>query len=288
MDKLIVGCGYLGRRVARLWLAQGHRVFGTTRSERRAAELRQIGVEPVLCDIFDETSLKRLPVAQTILYCVGFDRAASHTARELHVSGLCNFIGHYWVLHGDPADTLIYVSSTSVYAQCQGEEVDESFATEPQEESGQAILEGERFCKGSWIARKWPVLRFAGIYGPGRVMRQQAVAAGETLVGDPSKWLNLIHVDDGAAAILAAETRGQCAGIYNISDGHPVRRRDFYTCMAQLLGAPEPRFSSVPSGELPPPHERSNRRIVNRRMCQELGLALRYPTYEEGLRAILA
>ena len=66
MDKLIVGCGYLGRRVAHLWLAQGHRVFGTTRSERRAAELRQLGVAPVLCDVLDERSLGALPDAQMV------------------------------------------------------------------------------------------------------------------------------------------------------------------------------------------------------------------------------
>jgi nucleoside-diphosphate-sugar epimerase len=287
MDKLIVGCGYLGQRVARLWLAQGHRVFGTTRTERRAAELHVIGVEPVLCDVLDETSLKKLPGAQTILYCVAPDRASGQTMRDLHVHGLSNLIGRYGILYGDQTDALIYVSSTSVYGQCQEEEVDETAATEPQEESGRALLEAERLVRGCWIARKWCVLRLAGIYGPGRVIRQQAVAAGEALVGDPDKWVNLIHVDDGAAAVLAAEERGQGAGVYNVCDGHPVRRRDFYARLAQLLGAPEPRFAPPPPGE-PLPHERGNRRIVNRRLREELGIALRYPSYEEGLRAILA
>ena len=97
----------------------------------------------------------------------------------------------------------MYVSSTGVYGQCHGEEVDEESATEPVEESGRVVLEAERL-----LHQQLPeavILRFAGIYGPGRLLRRQAIEAGEVLVGDPEKWLNLIHVADGAAAVHAAE-----------------------------------------------------------------------------------
>jgi nucleoside-diphosphate-sugar epimerase len=284
MGKLIVGCGYLGRRVARLWLAQGQRVFGTTRSERRAAELRGLGVEPVLCDVLDAAGLKAVPAVQSVLYCVGLDRSAGRSMRDVYVDGFSNFLAS---CRSKPPEAFIYVSSTSVYGQCQGEEVDEMAATEPLEDSGQVVLEAEKVVRGAW-PDGITVLRFAGIYGPGRVIRQQAVAAGETLVGDPDKWLNLIHVDDGAAAVLAAEERGMSNGIYNVSDGHPVRRRDYYARLAQLLGAPEPRLTPPGSGAPLPPHERANRRISNRRLREELGLTLRYASFEEGLRASLA
>jgi nucleoside-diphosphate-sugar epimerase len=129
------------------------------------------------------------------------------------------------------------------------------------------------------------ILRLAGIYGPGRLLRRQAIEAGQPIAADGEKWLNLIHVEDGAAAVLAAEHHGQPGRIYNICDDRPVRRREFYTLLARLLGAPEPTFLEPPPEAPPAPYERSNRRIVNRRMHDELRLPLRYPTCEEGLRA---
>src|SRR5262249_43652078 len=91
VDKLVVGCGYLGRRVAALWRAAGHRVFATTRGERRADELRGLGVEPVVCDVLDTARLA-LPAADGVAYCVGFDRTAGATMRAVYVGGLANVL----------------------------------------------------------------------------------------------------------------------------------------------------------------------------------------------------
>jgi nucleoside-diphosphate-sugar epimerase len=104
------------------------------------------------------------------------------------------------------------------------------------------------------------------------------------LVGDADKWLNLIHVDDGARAVLAAEERGRAGETYLIADDRPVRRRDFYTFMAEILGAPPPCFETSAPGNPPPAHEGGNRRALNRRMKQELAVQLRYPDYRAGLR----
>jgi nucleoside-diphosphate-sugar epimerase len=277
-DKLILGCGYLGKRLAALWLAEGHRVFALTRSDPRAAELRRLGVEPVRGDVLDPSSLRALPAVATAAYCVGFDRAAGRTMREVYVDGLAHVLAAL-----PPAGRFVYVSSTGVYGQCHGEEVDEEAATEPVEESGGVVLEAERLLRGR--CPEAVVLRFAGIYGPDRLLRAQAVRAGEPTVGDPDRWLNLIHVADGAAAVVAAEARGRPGAVYNVADDRPVRRRDFYTLLAHLLGAPEPRFvPPTPAAPLPG-HERTNRRIVNRRLRGELGVSLRYPSYEDGLPA---
>jgi nucleoside-diphosphate-sugar epimerase len=281
VDKLIIGCGYLGRRVLPLWRAGGHRVYALTRSESRAGELRRLGAEPVVADVLDPGSLKALPRVDTALSCVGYDRSAGRSMREVYVNGLAN------ILAALPAPgRFFYVSSTGVYGQQDGEEVDETAATEPQEESGRVVLEAERLLRGRLPGAV--VLRFAGIYGPGRVLRRQAVEAGEPLVGDPEKWLNLIHVEDGAAAVLAAEARGEPGAVYNVCDDRPVRRRDFYALLARLLGAPEPRFVP-PAPDAPlPGHERADRRVTNRRLREELNVRLRYPSYEDGLRASLS
>jgi len=129
------------------------------------------------------------------------------------------------------------------------------------------------------------VLRFAGIYGPGRLLRRQTIEKGEPIVGDADKWLNLIHVDDGVRAVLAAEERAKAGGVYNICDDHPVRRRYFYSTLANKLLAPEPTFVRPPAEQPTPPHEKANRRVSNRLMKEALRLELLYPDYDQGLRA---
>jgi nucleoside-diphosphate-sugar epimerase len=269
MDRLIVGCGYLGRRVAALWLGQGCRVAATTRSAERAAEFRREGIEPVVCDVLDPDSLSGLPRASAVVYCVGLDRAAGRSMREVYVQGLANVLDRL-----PPPGKFLYVSSTSVYGQGEGEWVEESATPAPREESGQIVLDAEGLLRGRLPGAV--VLRFAGIYGPGRLLRRrQAIEAGEPIAGDPDKWLNLIHVEDGAAAVLAADERAPAGAVYNVSDGHPVRRRDFYARLSELLNAPPPRFVPAP--------ERGNRRIDSRKMREELGVRLKYPSYVEGL-----
>lgn len=276
MSHLIFGCGYLGRRVADLWLRQGQHVFATTRDQQRAADFRRAGIEPIVCDVLDPHSLAGLPSAATVLHCIGFDRVAGASMRDVYVRGLANVLDRL-----PPPDKFVHVSSTSVYGQADGQWVDESSATEPTEESGRIVLEAERL-----LHARLPqaiILRFAGIYGPGRLLRRQALLAGEPVVGDGERWLNLIHVDDGAATVLAAEANAQSGSIYNVCDDCPLPRREFYAEMARLLGAPPPRFVAPPPNAPVPAHESSNRRIVNRRLREELRVTLRYPTFREGL-----
>ena len=88
MDKLIVGCGYLGRRVARAWLAEGDRVFALTRSPANAVELQGMGITPVIGDICHPDSLTELPAVHTVLFAVGYDRSSGKSQREVYVDGL--------------------------------------------------------------------------------------------------------------------------------------------------------------------------------------------------------
>lgn len=278
-DKLIIGCGYLGQRVAAIWRAQNHRVFATTRSVTRAEEWRALGLQPILCDVLDSASLRFWPRVESIVYSIGLDRSSGVSMRSLYVGGLANVLA----VLPQPAPRFVYVSSTSVYGQTDGEEVNEQAATEPHEESGKIVLEAERLLRSRLPSAV--ILRFAGIYGPGRLMRGQAIKVGEPIVGDAEKWLNLIHVEDGAAVVAAAEERAAAGSIYNVSDGFPVRRRIFYTKLGEVLGAPRPRFVPLAAGAVVPPHERGHRRIVNRRVRDDLGVTLRYPDYETGLIA---
>lgn len=277
--RLIIGCGYLGMRIAQAWQQQGHRVFALTRS--RAETFRALGWEPLVGDITQPGTLPPWPEAATILYAVGMDRSSGRSFREVYVDGLRQ------VLTTLPREgRLIYVSSTSVYGQCHGELVDENSPTEPIEESGQIILEAEHLLRT--LRPSAILLRFAGIYGPDRVLRRSALLAGQPLIGDADKWLNLIHVDDGVQAVLLAETRAAAGELYIVSDNHPVRRRDFYTEAARLLGAPPARFEPLPPGAPPPPMERGNRRLNASKIRLQLGFTPQFPTYVEGLAHAIA
>ena len=86
------------------------------------------------------------------------------------------------------------------------------------------------------------VLRFAGLYGPGRVVRRKLVELGDPIPGDPDKLLNLIHIDDAASAAVAALSIPAPDPIYLVSDDRPVTRREYYSLIAKLLDAPPPRF----------------------------------------------
>ena len=270
---LIVGCGYLGRRVAEAWRDDGRTVYALTRS--RADEFRAAGLAPVTGDVTDPASLgglSELPPIATVLYAVGMDRRAGHSMREVYVEGLRNVlaalprVGHW-----------VHVSSTGVYSQADGSVVTEESSTEPLDESGRVVLEAERTLLAA--ASGATVLRFAGIYGPGRWLRKAALLAGEPYTADADKWLNLIHLADGARAVRCAELHG-AGGVFNVADDEPVRRRDFYTESARLLGAPPAKFTppATPAAE-------ANRRVSNVLARRALGFTPQYPSYREGLAA---
>jgi nucleoside-diphosphate-sugar epimerase len=275
---LVLGCGYLGQRIAALWRERGERVYATTRRPETAKTLRNLGLEPIVCDVLDAASLRALPAVDSVVYAIGLDRSSGASMRSVYVDGLARVLEHL-----TPPGRFVYVSSSSVYGQTDGSWVDETAATEPQEEAGRIVLEAEGVLRQRLSTAV--ILRFSGIYGPGRLLRRKTIEAGERIVGDAEKWLNLIHVEDGARAVLAAAERAQVGQVYNICDDQPVRRREFYAEMARLLGAPSPRFM-LPPAELPvPPHEMGNRRIANRRMKAGLGAELRYPGFRQGLTA---
>lgn len=282
---LIVGCGYLGQRVGRILSDRGERVFGTTRKAERTEELAASGIVAVVADVLDPDSLAAFPEADRVLYCVGFDRSAGVPIRTVYVDGLRHALGRLI----DRAGKLVYVGSTGVYGQDDGGWVDEDSPAHPRTDSGRACLEAETVVRGYKAEGELPsaVVRFSGLYGPGRIMRRESLLRGEPIVGDPTKYLNLIHIEDAAAAAVAVLDRGSPGRLYLASDDRPVPRSEFYALAAESLGAPLPRF--VPPEPRSPAagREESNKRVSNRRIRVELGLTLRYPDIRSGVPAAL-
>jgi len=279
---LIIGVGYLGERVARQLVARGDRVFGTTRSLGRAIELSRLGIESIVADVTVSDSLARLPEVDRVLYCVGFDRSQGLPIRAVYVDGLRHALGHLL----DRAGKFVYAGSTGVYGQDDGGWVDEESPTEPRSESGRACLEAESVIQ-SYELLPSTILRYSGLYGPGRIMRREGLLKGEPIVGDPEKFLNLIHIDDAAKVAIAALDADEPGLLYLASDDRPSPRREFYELAAQALGAPVPRFESPAPGSSKAGRDESNKRVSNARMKAELGVTLTYPDLTSGVPAAI-
>jgi nucleoside-diphosphate-sugar epimerase len=267
---LIVGCGYLGRRVARLLIERGEIVFGTTRS--RADELTALGIRPIVADILLPETLRALPEADRVLYCVSFDRTSGHSRRS-YLDGLRNVLA---ALKSEAK--LVLASSTSVYGHRIDGLKDEETPVAPDVESERVCVEAEQI-----VSSRGVIVRYSGLYGPGRVIHREAIRRGEPILGYAENLISLIHIDDAAQAAVCALDRGVTSRVYLATDDQPVSRGELYGFTARLLGAPEPTFftdESTRSG--------ANRWFSNRRIKEELGLAFRYPTIATGLPASVA
>ncbi len=284
MTKLIFGCGYLGSRVALRWRDAGEPVHVVTRSAERAKLLHSEGFFPLVADVTEPTTLASLPQAETVLFAVGMDRASGRSVREVYVEGLRQ------VLDALPegVERFIYVSSTGVYGPHAGDWVDEESPCEPLRETGRACLEAERVLEQHRLGERAVVLRLAGIYGPGRIPLAGKLQAGEPIPAPADGFLNLIHVDDAAEVVLAAEQHAQPPRRYCVADGHPAVRREYYAELARLLGAPPPRFSEPAADSPAAQRAAADKRVASTRMLAELRVKLRFPTYREGLAAIVA
>jgi len=284
MSKLIVGCGYLGSRVALRWREAGHEVFVVTRDAEHACRFSEQGYRPFVADVLKPESLAALPDAESVLYAVGYDRAAGVSMHDVYVGGLQSLLD---ALPGEPAK-IVYISSTGVYGQSRGERVDEESATEPTREGGRACLAAERTLAAHRFGPRGVVLRMAGLYGPGRIPLAGDIRAGRPIAAPRGGALNLIHVDDAAAAVLAADQRAVPPRTYVVSDGNPVERGRYYEELARLLGAPPPTFAPVPADSAAAARGGSDKHIDNARLLAELDIRLAYSSYREGLAAIVA
>ncbi|MEZ6046367.1 MAG: NAD-dependent epimerase/dehydratase family protein [Planctomycetaceae bacterium] len=172
MSSLIIGCGYLGNRVAKRWLAKGREVVCLTRSASRAESLRQKGLLPLVGDVTQPDSLAPLGERnyETVLYAVGYDRTAGPSKRDVYLSGLQNVLEKV----RRRGQRFIYISSTSVYGVSDGSWVDELTQTNPATESGEICLEAEEIVRQTFLDSKvsCSILRLAGIYGPDRLLRK--------------------------------------------------------------------------------------------------------------------
>jgi nucleoside-diphosphate-sugar epimerase len=283
MAKLIFGCGYLGLRVARLWIGQGDTVYALTRSAEKAKMLEAKGVRTIVGDLLETVSLTLPDEVSTVLFAVGYDKRSDASIHDVYAGGVQRAVDCL----PNGVDRFIYVSTTGVYGNVSGEEVDEETPCQPVRAGGIASRVAEQILDASKFQSRAVILRMAGLYGPGRIPRSADLAAGRPIDAPAQGWLNLIHVDDAAQIVRLAEQRAPLPRTYVVSDGQPVVRAEYYAELARLLSAPSPTFADPPVASPAAARAASDKRIVPRRMFAELLPNLKYPSYREGLAAIV-
>ncbi len=282
---LVVGCGYSGMRLAGRLLELGYGVVGTTRDESRAAELRGAGIETFVGDLADRESLRRVvrQDLELVVYLVPPQREAIDP-----LEGVLAAVG------GARLQAFLYASSTAVYGDRGGDWVDEMTSVNP---SGAAALRhrAEVRVVGSVGSENIParVCRITGIYGPGRTLRRALESGDYVLIREYDTWVNRIHVDDLTSGLIAAWQRGVNGEVYNFVDDEPHRASEFAFMAADLHGLSRPDWVGIDEaterlGEQRLRRKLDDKRVRNRRLREDLGVHLRYPTFREGLPAAVA
>ena len=181
----------------------------------------------------------------------------------------------------EPPRRVFFVSSTSVYGERGGAWTDESAPVAPRGFAGESLVAGERRMLASPIPAT--VVRFAGIYGPGRGWMIERARAGARCAGDPPKFTNRIHRDDCAGVLAHLVERDRVDDAYIGVDDAPVEECEVLEWLAARLGAPAPRRVGAGAGE----PRASGKRCSNARL-RASGFRFRYPTFREGYAAVLA
>lgn len=283
---LFFGLGYTALRLARRLKAAGWQVSGTVRSASRAAELA--AAEGIDVRVFDSGAPMADPGLAGVTHVVDSIPPTADGAPPLvhHRDDLRACAALRWVG---------YLSTPAVYGDRQGGWAREDEAPAPGSARGERRAAAER----AWIhafdgtAVAVQVFRIAGIYGPGpgRNPLESLRAGTARIIDKPGQVFNRIHVDDIGSVLLASMARPRHGGIYNVADDEACPSGDPVRFAAQLIGAaaPEPiPFDSAELSAMARSFYAECKRLDTTRIRDELGVRLTYPTYREGLAAIVA
>ena len=278
-EVLIIGCGFLGEAAADLFSAQGEKVLGLVRTAESRSKLSGRAFKTALCDVTSDTSVAalrpRLEGVPLVLYAVSSGGGTAADYAAIYRDGLRR------VLFAWKPQRLIFVSSTSVYGQNDGSWITEESPTLPERDTARVLLEAEELA----LHYGGIVARLTGIYGPGRSMLLRKFLSGEAVIEEGGRrWLNQIHRDDGASALLRLAAPSVPAGIYNVTDDTPVTQRELYGWIADFLQRPLP-----PEGASSEFRKRgiTSKRISNEKL-RSLGWTPDYPSYREALPELVA
>lgn len=261
---LIAGCGYVGLATADRFHAAGWSVEGWSKSQPQV-------VRPyLLCsvDISDAAQVRaQSRDFDAIIQCASTHGGDVDLYRSVYLDGARNLAETF------PSATILFASSTSVYAQANGEWITEESVTKPARATSQVLLDAERLV----LAGGGIVARLGGIYGPGRSALLEKFMRGAIRV-ETDYFVNQVHRDDIASALFLL-LDSQMPGVYNVADGNPLLVSECYRWLAEKLG---PQRISTDDSHAARKRGNSNKRVDNAKL-RRLGWQLSYPTFAEGM-----
>jgi len=270
---LLAGCGDLGERVAQRLRARGDEVWAL---RRQPPARGGHGIHWLRGDLTDPASLRELPAGITRLVYLPAPATRDKAAyRAIFVSGLRHLLD---ALDRRKLARVLFVSSSAVYGEHDGDWVDEATPTDPPGFNGAVLLEAEQ-----WLAEQSlpsTVLRLAGLYGPGRLQLIERLRAGQLRVPrETPHWANRIHVDDAAAAVAHLLQLKSPQPLYLGVDDMPMPLDELYDFLAALIDAPLPAEGAAPAGV-------GSKRLRNAKL-RASGWAPQWPDAREGYAALL-
>jgi nucleoside-diphosphate-sugar epimerase len=283
---LIVGCGDVGVRVAAALPART-RVLALTSSAARVQDLRRRGITPLLGNLDRRATLARLAgIATRVVYLAP---PPTEGWTDPRVRALLQALR----LRAVPRQ-LVYGSTSGVYGDCGGAWVDETRSSRAGTPRAHRRVDAEEQVRffGRSAGSSVQLLRIPGIYASDReggTPRERLLRGTPVLCAEDDVFTNHIHADDLARACIASLWKGRPQRRYNISDDTMLKMGDYFDLAADLYQLPRPPRVARGSAEQQLPvmllsFMSESRRLDNRRMKQELGLRLRYPTVMDGLR----
>ncbi|MEQ8602233.1 MAG: SDR family oxidoreductase [Marivibrio sp.] len=279
----IFGYGFSAAAFARRMRARGFEIAATCRSAEKKARLEADGIE---AHLFDGTAPiaaaeRTLARASHLLSSVPPDSEGDPVLRH-HIAA---------IRAAAPFEWIGYLSTTGVYGDRDGDWVSEDSARTPTGARGARRVQAE----DAWfsLADAGPVMSFrlAGIYGPGRSALDTVRQGKARRIVKPGQVFSRIHMEDIARVLEASVDRPHDGAAYNVCDDEAAPPQDVIAHACELLGEtppPEIPFDEAELSDMAKSFYRDNKRVRNDRIKRELGVALAFPTYREGLGAQLA
>jgi nucleoside-diphosphate-sugar epimerase len=272
----LAGWGLSARAIAKHFTDHNWQIMASTRRQAAADELIDLGFEPVLADpktAEGRTSLQTVMAkADAVLAC-----APPFEGQDPFVPVMQDLeISHHWIG---------YLSTTGVYGDRKGDWVDETAIPAPENQRSMDRLTAER----DWLGLDAVVFRLPGIYGPGRSAFDR-LNRRDPVFDKPGQVFSRVHVEDIARAVFCAATQPDIKGIFNICDDTPTSQVEVMIGAAEMMGVDPPEIRPFDPDQLTPMQRSffaSCRRVLNTRAKEELNWRPKYPSWREGLRAIL-
>ncbi|HZX25493.1 MAG TPA: NAD-dependent epimerase/dehydratase family protein [Telluria sp.] len=279
---LILGCGDVGMRLLPLVRAR-YRVYAVTSQPERRAELRAAGAIPIVADLDQPWTLRRLRgLARRVVHLAPPPGEGLQDRRTRNVTAILP----------DGAQ-VVYVSTTGVYGDCGGALIDETHPVAPRNARARRRVDAERVLR-AWGRRahgRVSILRVPGIYADDRLPVKRLREGTPALAPQDDVYTSHIHADDLARAVALALVRGRSGRVYHAVDFTRLKMGDYFDAVADACGLPRP--PRLPRAELEQvvapvllSFMSESRRLDNARLVGELGLRLRYPEVGAALETL--